>query len=253
MAACLLAGGCVTAPPRADAHRHGGTTSVAKSTQTTSTTTTTSTMPDRLPADLDPHDLAATVSLEASDVGGGASAVTDGHDVAPADDGCRPISNSPFKANLGSPTIADGESSDYWYSSQVAVEPSTHVATSVVARMSTNDWAQHCDLPQRTADLQQNLDKENADTPCEFGITSTSEKPIDASTLPPDVTGWRYQANVHCNVTGDDETSTVDTLITQVGPVVILLVIQSADSTPTDIEFHVISTLADRATSALSH
>lgn len=253
LGAVVLTEGCVSAPGSTRATPAASVTSAAAAAPTTTPpTSTTSTLPDRLPASVDPNDLALTASLERTDISGGAVKFEDGHDMPRSEDACMAISHSPFLANLRSPTFSDGLSTDFWFASQVAVEPTTRDATTVVDRMRAQDWVKQCDLSANTAELQHVLDQVNAEGSCNFAITGKSELPIDDSTLPPGVTGWRYRASIHCGVTGADSVTYVDDLLAQVGPVVILLYITTTNDPPTDIDQHVIAVLADRAKAALA-
>lgn len=179
----------------------------------------------------DPGTIAATGSLGQGDLHVATDVATPAGDAAHTDDPCSPMSHSTFLANHQSPQFQTRSASTIAINSQVTVEPTIAQADAVVARMSTDAWAQNCDKAHYDTDFNRLTSELNAKG-CN-AATSSSVVRIDTAKFGHAVVGWQFTSTTRCS-DGTEFLRYADSLITSVGPVVVGLFTISNDNPPPD-------------------
>jgi len=110
--------------------------------------------------------------------------------------------------------------------------PDASRAVSAVADLATTTNAQECWKATEDDDEQRAIANVNASTPCALTFVSSAVSAIPVEQLPARVSGFRYEAKLHCAAQNRDQSAFVDRLVGSDGPIVYVLSSGSSPAPP---------------------
>jgi len=132
--------------------------------------------------------------------------------------------------------------------SDVVIMPNAADAQAVLSTINAPSYGTSCFQPGLDANVKNSLASLGAR--CDLSFQNSQIGQMSPSVLGPQMTGYRYAANVLCSETGQTAAFYIDVINQQVGPVFIQARVSSfGDAPPTSLEQSVMGAMATRAIS----